>query len=115
MSGLQQVKFPNITIASGQQNSGIITHETAQARQLALGALADLIIYAPAALTGTVNVQVSDDNATWNDLYVAGNLVTIPAGGAASVPVGASPYIRVHSGSAEGSDRAFRVRGQVAL
>jgi hypothetical protein len=71
------------------------------------------VIYAPAALTGTVNVQESPDNVTFYDMKSAGSNVTVPVNGAVNLTAGGYKYIRVFSGSAEGAARTFRCAKQM--
>jgi hypothetical protein len=71
------------------------------------------VIYAPATLTGTVNVQESPDNVAWFDMKSAGSNVTCPASGAVNLTKGGYKYLRVLSGSAEGAARTFRCAKQM--
>jgi len=107
----QVVDFGTLTIASGQTTSGTL------ASVIGSGALVDLTIYGPAALTGTVTVQVAPNNnpvsGDWKALQSAGADVTVPAAKATTIAA-SFRALRLVSESSEGADRAFRVIGQIA-
>lgn len=94
--------LPSLTISSGGTQSG------------AIGGFSDavaLVLYAPAALTGTVTIQIepTDTGTAWVDLGSGGSDVTIGAGNSVTVePVGFR-QLRVVSSAAEGADRVFTV------
>lgn len=118
---LHNADLGTLTILSGAANSGNFDPlgiGSEGVRKVAAGSLADLIIYAPATLTNTCNIQVAPNESPaagdWKDLYIAGNLVTVPAGGATSIPCAAFRAIRVHSAGNEGADRVFTLVGQLA-
>jgi hypothetical protein len=72
----------------------------------------ELLIAAPATLTGTVTVRVSLDGGTTYVDYgeVAGTDLTVGAGNTVRVQNLGFTHLKVESGSNEGADRAFVVR-----
>jgi hypothetical protein len=82
-----------------------------------LGNTSDLIIYAPAALTGTITIQIAPRYGAgeWKTFQDAGADVNIAAGKAISIPVGAIEDLRIHSSGAEGAARDFDVVVQISL
>jgi len=86
-----------------------------------------LVIYAPAALTGTVTLQVAPDREAserdqsgaaaaaivWATMQSGGSDITIPAGKALTLTDIGFRQMRLVSGSAEGADRTFKVSKQV--
>ena len=97
-----------LTIASGQTVSD---SASVHLPRRALGISEELHISAPAALTGTVTVEVApDDEAPAGDfrqLSVAGADLTIAAGDSVLVPCGSCRDLRLVSSSAEAAARAF--------
>jgi hypothetical protein len=71
-----------------------------------------VMIVSPDTLTGTVKVEVSEDNSAWKDLQSNGADITIPADSAVPITVQPWKYLRVTSGSAEGEERTFIVKGE---
>lgn len=70
-----------------------------------------LIIEGPDALTGTVTVEVSlDDASSYSKLQSGGADITIGAGDAVPITFQAWTHIRVSSGSAEDAERTFVVK-----
>ena len=99
------VNLPDLVIANAGTVSG------------AIGSLEDadtITIYAPAALTGTVTIQIEPTAAgtDWIDLTSGGSDVTIGAGNAVVVGDISFRQIRLSSGAAEGAERTFRVTKQ---
>lgn len=69
-----------------------------------------LLIMAPAALTGTVSVEVAPvAGGTYRTLQSNGADVTIAAGKATQITVLCGCAWRLKSGSAEGADRTFDI------
>ncbi len=103
----------SLTIASGGTTSGSI------ASRLSFGHATDLVIFGPAALTGTVGVEVSwldsPTGSDWRALKVDGTQITVGAGAAEVLPSTTFPSLRVKSGSSEGADRTFHVMAQVEM
>jgi len=102
-----------LTIANGGTTSPALSSvwSKGQARS-AIGVAADLIIYAPAALTGVVTIEISPSYGGalgWSTLQANGADVTVPAGKAISVPIGAFGDIRLKSAGAEGAARDFQL------
>lgn len=110
--------LPNILIASGTTTSAAIGgFDDAEA----------LVIYAPAALTGTVTLQVAPDRqaserdqslaaapaVVWSTMQSGGSDITIPAGKALTLTDIGFRQMRLVSGSSEGADRTFKVSKQV--
>lgn len=105
-----------LTIALNGTDSTELTASTTR-NKIALGTIVDWVIFAPAALTGTVTVQVSSLDtpgaSDWRALQVqSGTDVTVPAGKALIVPCAGARALRVVSSVAEGAERAFVVTGQ---
>ncbi len=66
-------------------------------------------LYAAAATTGAITIQVSHDGITW---YSVNGVSSVTPTGAAYYPLNPADYVgalfvRVHSGSAEASARTF--------
>lgn len=101
-----------LTIASGQTDSAAITSLGALGR-VGLGNAAGISIHGPAALTGTVTVQVQPaGDSTWRTLQSGGVDVTIAAGKTIVISPPAFADLRLHSGSAEGANRDFLIDSQ---
>jgi hypothetical protein len=103
-----------ITIANGATVSDVLAMEKAFAR------LVDLIIYTPAALTGTCTLRCSwKDNAAagtaadWRNLYINGADVDLPANKAVVVPAASWQALSIISGAVEGAIREFQIMGQM--
>jgi hypothetical protein len=82
------------------------------AAKVALDHAASVTITAPAALTGTVTVEISPDGTVWSTLQTAGADVTIVAGKSTALPPFTARDLRLKSGSAEGANRDFFVNIQ---
>lgn len=78
---------------------------------------ADLIVYAPAALTGAVTVQISSKygSGVWKTLNDGVADIAIAAGKAVQIPLGAAEDIRLHSAGAEGAQRDFDLVFQIKV
>jgi len=81
------------------------------------GACWNMTFYAPAAVDGTVTVQVTDApyNASpvWRALqYPAGTDVALAASKAVTVPTFCSAGFRIHESTTAAADRQFYVTGQ---
>lgn len=104
-----QANLPDLVIASGATATTTpITASLDDARCVS--------VFAPAALTGVVTVQVSNDGGTtWFDLQDgtgAGSDVTIGVGNVRRLDWCGWNGLRVTSGSAEGAERTFKVNKQ---
>lgn len=100
----QPIGLGTLTVASGQTDSAALEFRKKPLR--------GITVFAPAALTGTVNIQVSGDaGSTWNDLYSGGIVVEVPAGSAVAVDFVGWDQLRIHSDASEGADRAFVIKG----
>lgn len=74
--------------------------------------LSGIIIYAPAALTGTCKLKVSgDEGSTYQFLQSGGSDIEVGAGDAVAVSFAAYHKLRIESGSAEAAERTFPVKG----
>lgn len=105
--------LPDVTIASGQTDSN------------AIGGMDDaeaLTIYAPGTLTGTITIQVAPDRqvseggsavTTWYTKQSGGADITIPAGKSVTLTDIGFRQLRLHSTSAEGANRTFKLTKQV--
>lgn len=96
----------SLTIASGQTASPSMDFRGW--RRSASG----ISIRGPGTLTGTVKVQTSRDDTNWSDLESAGADITVPADGQIVIKAVIWKYLRLLSGSAEGSDRIFYLTGE---
>ena len=103
-------KMGNLVIAS----SGTTTPErTAKADY---GDAENIVIFAPATLTGTVTVEVSDvPGGTFVPLQSGGADVTLPAGKATTITEVGFPAMRFKSGSAEAAARTFILSKQFKI
>ncbi len=80
-----------------------------------LRTVSSLVIHAPAALTGTITIQVPDalSSPTYNNYQeTPGTDVTITAGDAILLKQVPMHGIRVNSGSNEAAERVFPVFGE---
>lgn len=102
----------SLTIASGQTVGA------------AIGGMDDaeaLVIYAPAALTGTITLQISPTReasegggtATWATLQSGGADITLGAGKALTITDIGFRQLRMVSDAAEGATRTFLITKQV--
>lgn len=114
---LHRVNVGTLTIANGATDSpALSTLLTAGQMKVLGGSIADLEITAPAALTGTCNVQTVpvEGSTTWTDATLFGSTFALGAGTTTSIPISSFADLRIHSGSAEGAARAFIVVAQLA-
>jgi hypothetical protein len=108
-----------LTIANGGTDSGALSAATgvsAGVLKLLVGAVVSVTIFAPAALTGTITIQVKahPSDSAWTTLQAAGADITVGAGKAvtlSSIPFG---DMRIHSSGAEGAERIFSLLFQIA-
>lgn len=78
------------------------------------GAAIGLLIGGPAALTGTVTVQVQNaGDATWRTLQSGGADVAIAATKAIVISPTVFADLRLHSSGAEGAQRDFVIDSQI--
>lgn len=90
------MRLPNLTIPNGQSASNAIE----------LPSLDKVTLYAPAALTAVVTIQLSGDGGTtWH------NAPTIAASALVTINPCLAELLRVLSAGAEGADRVFFVHG----
>ncbi len=68
-------------------------------------------IAAPATLTGSVIVQVSEDDVTWYNKQHDGADIAVASGDHVTVPVMDFQYMRLFSNGAEGAERVFVIKG----
>jgi len=74
--------------------------------------ITNILIISPAALTGTVTVEVAElDSDTFVALQSGGSDVTLPAGKATQITGLTAGVLRLVSGSSEGAERTFRLLG----
>ncbi len=110
-----RMTLPDLVIASGQTRSNEIKLSNTNTK-VGLGTLVDFIVFAPATLPETVSVQISyleePTASDWSTVLVSGSDITVPAGRAVVVPVGAAAALSLLSTGAVAADRTFRVRGQ---
>lgn len=99
-----------LTIANAGTTSGSLSTAAGltSLRHL-MGALIGFTIFAPAALTGTVSVEVSYDGSNWLALADSGTDVTVAANRATAVRAGGFRDIRLVSSGAEAAERSFTV------
>lgn len=98
-----------LTISNGTAQSAWL------ASKLGFGAQIGLVIYAPATLTGTVNVLVSPDEAgsVNGKLDVQGTIVVVGAGRAVAIIQTGWKSISLISSSNEAADRVFIIAAQM--
>lgn len=100
--GLQVKLLTDLVIASSGTDSNVLgVAELNDAEKL--------IIYPPAALTGTVTVEVSQDNLTFTTLEKDGSDIAITAGKAIELENPAFRYMKVVSDMAEAAERTFQI------
>lgn len=95
------------TIASSGNTSNVIAVDSVSLDSLA-GA-AGVCIYAPAALTGTITVEVSVDGTTFVTLQSGGADVSIGAGKAITLTEISFRHVRLKSSGSEAAQRVFSV------
>jgi hypothetical protein len=79
-----------------------------------LGQATGITIYAPAALTGTITIEVQPyGDATWRTLQSGGADITLAATKAVVISPPAFADLRLHSSGAEGADRDFFIDAQL--
>ena len=95
----------NMTITSGQTASNAVT---------SCDDADTIVVYAPAALTGTVTIQIEPTltGTSFVDLQSGGTDVTIGAGNSTSITSVGFRQLRGSSNAAEGADRVFPVTKQ---
>lgn len=110
------VDVGTLTILAGQTDSGLLSALLTEGqRKVLFGSAVDIVVFAPAALTGTVNPQFSpSEGGTMETLQSGGSDVTLPAAKATSIGNFSARDMRIHSGSAEAADRAFIIRAVLA-
>lgn len=107
-----------LTIANGGTDTPALSSLMSKgAARSTFGNAGDLMVYAPAALTGVVTVQIKAAYAgsDWKTLNDGTADITIAAGKAVQVPMGALEDLRIHSAAAEGAARDFDVVIQINL
>jgi len=82
-----------------------------------VGNCTDMELYAPAALTAAVTVQISSKygSGVWKTLQSGGSDVALVAGKSIQVPIGAFEDLRFHSAGAEGAQRDIDVVFQITM
>lgn len=98
-----------LTIPSGDTNSPWLA---ISARGSAFRSF-NLLIGAPALLTGTITIQTAEDTSGTRSATLqspAGTDVNIAAGKSVPLSILTTGAIRIHSGSAEGADRVFSIQ-----
>ena len=85
----------------------VIPINTKPSNSVEVGTANDICIFSPSSLTGTITVQVSQDNTTWVDLKSGGSSVTVGASAGVVITNCAFKWLRVNSGSDEGTARTF--------
>lgn len=66
-------------------------------------------LYAPAQLTGTINIQSSPNNVNWYNLQDGGADINIGVDDAVTVTKNSVKYIRLKSTLAEAAEREFKL------
>ena len=97
---MPEYAFDTVSIASGQDASPALN----------TGDVDGLYVFAPAALTGTVTVEVSHDGTAWVTLQSEGSDVQVPAGKATAVGWLRAPFTRLKSSASEAAPRDFEIR-----
>lgn len=100
--GLQAQSLTDMVIASSGTESNVL--DIAE-----LNNAEKLIIYSPSALTGTITIEVSQDNSTFVTLQLNGSDINPAAGKATEVDKPAFRYMKLLSGSAEAAERTFQI------
>lgn len=91
--------YPDLVIASAGTASNSARVDVAES----------ITIYAPAALTGTVNVQASPDGTNWYNLQDAGSDIAVGVDDAVTIVTISVKFIRLLSSLAEGAERTFKL------
>lgn len=96
-----------LTIPTGATESDILDMRNGK------GAAFDVLLVAPAALTGTVNVHVAVTPTRTFRALQSGNIdVTLTANKATQLDPLSAGALKLVSSSAEGADRVFEIKGE---
>lgn len=99
----QPISLGTVTISTSAQASSAIDLDRKYIRSLVIGA--------PAAVTGTINVQISlDKQESWLYLQSGSTDIDIPAARCVVIDCVGYDAVRVYSSSAEAVDRIFTVK-----
>lgn len=97
-----------LTIPSGQTETNVLDLGLGPKTTGRAYRRLDILIMAPAVLTGVVTVHVCDtEGGTFQPLTSGGSNVTLAAAKATPLAPGLGRFLKIISGSAEAADRAF--------
>lgn len=107
---MRHTQVVTLTIPNGQQVSNTLQEALGTSGAPVFESFDSLVVYSPAALTGTVTAQAAPTfGGTFVNLSLQGTDITIPAARAVIIPASEFGDFRMASGSAEGASRAFQV------
>lgn len=114
MSKLSEL-IGTLTIASAGSTSGLLSDLLSKGQMKVLGSMVELAIYAPAALTGAITVEIAPEypGVTWRTLQQDGSDVVPTAGDVALVRSPAFMDLRIQSAGVEAADRDFVLMGKL--
>jgi len=106
ITGLKVFQIPDLVIELSETLSNVLRPDD-------LKRATRLLIIGPATLTGTVSLQISDDNSTWATLTDStGEDITLTAGKAKEITINERSYVRLQSSMSEGGNRRFKILRQ---
>ncbi len=110
-------RLATLTIEAAAATSDALSdHLSAGQAKVVLGALEQMTIYGPAALTNAVKVEVSDTfpGVVWKDLEdYLGNGIAIEADKATGIPYTTFKDLRLLAAGNEASERTFPIDGKL--
>lgn len=112
-SGPWRLSIPN----AGTDSPALSTIMSAGQRKIGLGSGVSIGIACPAALTGTVTIQVvpTEGSSSWVTLQSNGSDIALTASKLVVVDAGAFRDLRIHSSGAEAAQRDFDLTFQVSV
>lgn len=90
----------------------VIPNGGTESNALDVGSVNSLAIFAPAALTGTVTLQISPDGENWYNAKSGGDNIAVAVDAGVVITNGGYKYLRLISGSTEAAARTFKVSMQ---
>ena len=119
MSGIHNTGAYTLSIAAAANDTtalSALTDMTEGQYKILLGSCVSFTVFCPAALTGSVTMQVKPTpaSASWTTLQSGGADIAFAAGKAVNISNVPFGDFRLHSNAAEGAQRDFQVIFQIA-
>lgn len=117
MSVMSVEHIGDLVIADTEDTSTLLSSLLTPVQRSVLGTMDQLTVFGPAALTGTVTIEVSDEpDGTFVPLNDSnGAPIEIAAATATDIPFTTYKDLRLKSSGAEGDDRVFKLFGRLNL